>query len=304
MNAHHFPAAAVATTDSGGTAGYRRHRTLPIRIELIRQLRRRRTHVGFLLLLALPIIVALAVKFGPSSDPASSGNGRGFGSGSADLVGLATSSAANFTVTMLFFASGFLLVVIVALFCGDTVASEASWSSLRYLLAAPVPRRRLLANKLIVGLLLSAAALVVLPAFAYLVGLITFGGGPLQSPLGGTFAGLDAVARIAAMSGYLFIALLFTAGLAFLMSVLTDAPLGAVGVTVVIVIISNILEAIEALGVVREWLPTHYSTAWLGLMSADVDWSPLARGAAYSIVAFAVFVAIAVLRFDRKDIVS
>ena len=44
----------------------------------------------------------------------------------------------------LFVSAGFLLVVPVALFCGDTVASEASWSSLRYLLAAPVPRARLL----------------------------------------------------------------------------------------------------------------------------------------------------------------
>ena len=47
--------------------------------------------------------------------------------------------------------SGFLLVVVVALFCGDTVASEASWGSLRYLLAIPVPRARLLGVKLIVG---------------------------------------------------------------------------------------------------------------------------------------------------------
>ena len=49
-------------------------------------------------------------------------------------------------------SAGFLLVVAVALFCGDTVASEAGWSSLRYLLAAPVPRTRLLRQKLAVAM--------------------------------------------------------------------------------------------------------------------------------------------------------
>ena len=70
----------------------------------------------------------------------------------------------------LFVSAGFLLVVPVALFCGDTVASEASWSSLRYLLAAPVPRARLLWSKLVVALGLSLAAMVLLPLVALAVG--------------------------------------------------------------------------------------------------------------------------------------
>ena len=52
-------------------------------------------------------------------------------------------------------SSSFLLVVVVALYCGDTVASEASWGSLRYLLSVPVPRGRLLGTKLLVSLLYS-----------------------------------------------------------------------------------------------------------------------------------------------------
>ena len=40
----------------------------------------------------------------------------------------------------LFATSGIALSLMVALFTGDTVASEASWSSLRYLLATPIPR--------------------------------------------------------------------------------------------------------------------------------------------------------------------
>lgn len=282
---------------------YRPSSTLPLRVEFIRQIRRRRTLVAYLLVVALPIMVSLAVKFGSNSN-SNSGGGRRLGSGSADLVGLATAGAANFTVTMFFFAAGFLLLVIVALFCGDTVASEASWSSLRYLLAAPIPRRRLLKQKLIVGLVLALGAIATLPVASYVIGLLAFGNSPLQSPLGVEFTPSGSLWRIVAIGLYIFVSLLFAAGVAFLMSVLTDAPLGAVGAAVVLVIISNVLNAIDALGSLRDWLPTHFSTAWLDLLSANVEWSSMARGAAYSIVACALCVALAVYRFDRKDIVS
>lgn len=285
------------------TGTYRAKSTLPLRIELIRQLRRRRTLVAFLLIVALPLIVVAAVKFGPSAEPSGNG-GRRFGGGSLDLVGLATSGAWNFTVTMIFFAAGFLLLVIIALFCGDTVASEASWSTLRYLLAAPVPRRRLLRQKLIIGIVLSMTAIALLIVLSYVIGLIAFGSGALASPAGGVFTSSEAFARVALISGYVFISLLFAAGIAFLMSVLTDAPLGAVGTAVVIVILSNILDAITALGAIREWLPTHYANAWLGALATDIDWTSMARGAAYSIVAFALCIGYAVYHFDRKDIVS
>ncbi len=272
--------------------------TLPLRVEFVRQLRRRRTLVAYALVVALPVLVALAMKFGGN---AGATNRPG---APVDLVSLATAGAANFTLTMLFFSAGFLLLVIVALFCGDTVASEASWSSLRYLLAAPVPRRRLLKQKLIVGLVLSLCAIALLPVVSYFIGLIAFGSGPLGSPLGLSFAFGEGLMRIAAIALYVFISLLFAAGVAFLMSVLTDAPLGAVGAAVVLVIVSNVLDAIDALGSLREWLPTHYSQAWLGLLSSDIDWSDLARGASYSVVVFAICVAVAVFVFDRKDIVS
>ena len=234
----------------------------------------------------------------------SNGSGRRFGGGSLDLVGLATSGAWNFTVTMIFFASGFLLLIIVALFCGDTVASEASWSTLRYLLAAPVPRRRLLRQKLIIGLLLSLVAIVALVVLSYVIGLIAFGSGSLASPAGGIFTEGEALFRVTVITGFVFVSLLFAAGIAFLMSVWTDVPLGAVGTAVVIVIVSNILDAISALGSIREWLPTHYANAWLGALASDIDWTSMARGAAYSIVAFALCIGYAVYRFDRKDIVS
>lgn len=274
---------------------------LPIRVEMIRQLKRRRTLVAFLLVIALPLIVVAAVKFGPSAD---NDGGGGFGDGDLDLVGLATAGGWNFALTMIFFSSGFLLLILVAMFMGDTVASEASWSTLRYLLVAPVPRRKLLRSKLIVGLILFMASIVILLAFSYIVGLIAFGSGPLTTPTAGTFTSSEAIYRLSIIGAYIFISLLFAAGIAFLMSVLTDVPLGAVGTAVIVVIVSNILGAIDALGGLREWLPTFYSNAWIGALNKDVEWGDMFRGTSYSVIAFTILIGFAVYKFDRKDITS
>ena len=289
-------------TMTDAAPGYRARATLPLRVEFIRQFRRRRTLVTYGLLVLLPVVVVLAVRFGPSSDGDS--DGRRFGGGSLDLVGLATSGAANFTVTMLFFATSFLLILVTSVFLGDTVAGEAQWGTLRYLLAAPVPRRRLLAVKLAVGLVSTLVGIVLLVVTSYVIGLVAFGSGPLASPAGGLFADGEMLWRIAAMAGYVFVTLLFTAGIAFLMSVSTDVPLGAVGTALILVILSNILDAIEALGDLRQWLPTEYTNSWIALLQPQVDWSQMARGATYSVVAFVALAAVAFWRFDRKDILS
>jgi ABC-2 type transport system permease protein len=280
---------------------YQAGKTLPYHVELYRQLKRKRTVFAYGFVLSLPILVAVAVKFGPSGN---SGGPTQLGSGTTDLIGLATLGAANFTTTMLYFSTPFLLVTVIALFNGDTVASEASWSTLRYLLASPVPRTRLLIQKMKVSLTLSLLAVLLVPLSSWLVGAIAFGMAPLQTPLGATFENSVAIGRLSIMTGYLAISLLFVAGLAFYLSVRTDAPLGAVGVAVGISILLSILDAITALGSVRDWLPVHYAFTWFDALSTTIDWSEMIRGASYSAITGILFYALAINKFAKKDITS
>lgn len=273
----------------------RRRGTLPLRVEVRRQLHRRRTQLtmGFLVLLPWLLVLAFKVGSGPrnrSQAPA--------------LVDLATGGALNFTVFAVFAATGFLYVVVVALFAGDTVASEASWSSLRYLLVIPVRRSRLLARKLVVALGYSLAALLLLPLVALLAGWVSFGWAPLRTPLGDTLGTWAALGRLAVVVGYLAVSLLFVAALAFLLGVWTDAPLGAVGGAVLLVIVSNILDAIPALGSLRQGLPTHYQYAWADALAPTIAWGQMARGALWSIGFSAVLLALAWRHFLRKDVLS
>jgi len=275
--------------------------TLPYRVEMYRQLKRKRTLFAYLFVMSLPIIVALAVKFGTTGN--STGPTR-FGAGTADLIGLATKGAANFTATMFYFATPFLLIAVVALFNGDTVASEASWSTLRYLLAAPVPRTRLLIQKLKVSLTLSAFGIVLLALTSFGVGTLAFGTAPLQTPLGVTMVNSLAIQRLAIIAAYLAITLLVVAAIAFYFSVTTDVPLGAVGGAIGIMILSNILDAISGLGALRNWLPSHSSFSWFDALSSEIDWSQMIRGASYSVILSAILTSISFIRFAKKDVTS
>ncbi|MGW2488701.1 ABC transporter permease [Streptomyces sp. NPDC001606] len=276
-------------------SGYRAGRTLPLRVELARQLKRRRTLVMGAILTALPFVLLIAFAIG--GNPSSRNN-------QITLMDTATASGANFAAVNLFVSAGFLLVIPVALFCGDTVASEASWSSLRYLLAAPVPRARLLWSKLAVALGLSLAAMVLLPVVALAAGTAAYGWGPLQIPTGGALDTGTAAQRLAVVVAYVFVSQLVTAGLAFWLSTRTDAPLGAVGGAVGLTIVGNVLDAVTALGHWRDFLPAHWQFAWADIVQPHPEWSGMAQGAAVSVTYAVVLFALAFRGFARKDIVS
>jgi ABC-2 type transport system permease protein len=288
----------MTTTLDGSAVGYKAGRTLSLWTEIRRQASRRRTQMalGFMVLLPLIILLAFQLDSGDDDD----GGGGEF----SRLADIATSGGPNFALFTLLVSSGFLLVVVVALFCGDTVASEASWGSLRYLLAVPVPRARLLGIKLVTALLYSLLALVTLTGTALLAGTLRYGWEPLQGPIGGAIPAGEGMLRLAGIVGYLSVSLLVVGSLAFLLSVSTDAPLGAVGGAVLLHILSNILDQIDALGNLRNFLPTHYSQAWLGLLSTPLQSDNIVKGCISALSYATVFFALAWWRFLRKDIVS
>ncbi|MFI0085712.1 ABC transporter permease [Streptomyces bobili] len=279
-------------------SGYRASRTLPLRVELARQLKRRRTLVMGAILGALPFVLAIAFAIGGEPGDGGEGGNR------INLMDTATASGANFAAVNLFVSAGFLLVVPVALFCGDTVASEASWASLRYLLAAPVPRARLLWSKLVVGLGLSLAAMVLLPVVALLVGTAAYGWGPLEIPTGGALDAGTAAQRLVVIVGYVFVSQLVTAGLAFWLSTKTDAPLGAVGGAVGLTIVGNVLDAVTALGDWRDFLPAHWQFAWADAIQPTPEYSGMIQGTAVSVTYAVVLFALAFRGFAHKDVVS
>lgn len=266
-----------------------------IGVELQRQAKRRRTLYAFLALLAIPAIVmtALLVNGGPDT-----------GNGPPQLVDVASSSGLNFALFMLLATSQFLLVVVVALFAGDAVASEAQWGSLRYLLTRPIPRARLLRTKLVVAGLYAGAAVVLVPLASLAMGTMAFGWSAVQTPLAGALGVNTGLGRLALGSAYVVATMAVVTALAFWFSTLTDAPLSAVGGAVVLVVVSEILDQVSALGTIRNGLPTHYWLAWLDLLVDPVDASHMTTGLLQMLPWVVVPLLLAFRHFARKDVLS
>jgi ABC-2 type transport system permease protein len=267
------------------------------RAEVRRQWGRRRTTWAFGLLLALPLVLVGSFFFGERST-----NNRG--GATTRIFDLAQSGAANFSLVLVFLASELLLVLLAALFCGDAVPSEASWASLRYLLVAPVRRARLLTSKLVVGVGSTLLATVLLPAWGLLIGGVFYGWAPLTNPIGEDLGWGEFLPRLALAMAYIFITLLPIAAIAFWLGTRSDAPLAAVGGAVLVSILLNILDQLDALEPYRNAFPGHYSRAWQDALAVSPDYGDMLHGALWSLVWAVAFTMLAYRRFRRTDILS
>src|ERR1043166_1587858 len=128
----------MSVSTLGGAVGYRPTATLTYATEFRRQLARRRTQLTLGFMIVLPVIILIAFEFGRNNRDRG-GNGRGQ---VRALASIATAGGLNFALFTLLVSASFLLIVVVALFCGDTVASEASWGSLRYQIGRASCRER------------------------------------------------------------------------------------------------------------------------------------------------------------------
>jgi ABC-2 type transport system permease protein len=262
-------------------------------LELIRQIKRRRTQVTFALVVGLPVLIVTSIAW--SGGPPDRG---------VDLIDVASRSGINAAFFCLQASSGFLLVVVVALFAGDAIASEASWGSLRYLLVRPIPRLRLMRVKLSVAALLSTSAVLLIPLVGLLAGTIAFGWKPAATPLGGAFSVGTGLGRLLASDFYILASLAVVLAIAFLFSTMTDAPLAAVGGAVMVTVVSQILDLISSLGRIRLFLPTHYWFSWLDLLQTPVPTHSMSRGLISAVLWTAGPLLLAFWHFRRKDVLS
>ena len=122
--------------------------------------------------------------------------------------------------------SRFLLVIIVVLFAGDAVASDASWGNLRSILTRPIGRSRLLVAKAeSAGVLAVIATALVVISGLLVAGIIAFGWHPLDLPLHGfDQSAAQIVGNLAIASVYVLWAMAGVAALAFMVSTMTDSP--------------------------------------------------------------------------------
>jgi ABC-2 type transport system permease protein len=282
-----------------------------IAVELLKLVRRPRCWVSIALLCGLPITVAIFVAVTHLAPPP--------GQGPA-LLSAVLSDGELFPAAALAIVLPIFLPVAVAVVAGDAIAGEASSGMLRYLLARPVGRTRLLVAKLIAVIAYVLLAVVLVALTSYATGRLLFGSAPVAvTPSGLGISTSDVAAnslsgtaltpgevllRTTGAVAFIAVSMLGVAAIALFLSTITDSSLGAALGAVAALIASGVLVALNAGEAVSPYLPTRYWLAWLDFFRQPILWHDIDRGFAIQAVYVAVFLAAAWANFASKDITS
>jgi ABC-2 type transport system permease protein len=265
--------------------------------ELKKQALRPRTWVALGFLAVVPIIIAVALKLNP---PDLSRGREG-----ARYFYLATQSGLFLPVAALRVMSGFFLVVVICMFAGDAVASEAGWGNLRYLLVRPVSRGRLLTAKLFVAAVFAVASTALVALSGLVAGVIAFGWDPITIPIPGLSQSTgDILGNLALAIVLITWGLAAVVAFAFMLSTMTDSSAGAIFGAVGLYIVSLILGQIDSLGAIRYGLPVQYYDAWSDLFASNKFTDDMWRSILLQVPYVIVFCGIAWWWFHRKDVKS
>ncbi len=268
-----------------------------VAVEFRKQLFRMRTYLSMLLMVGIPTLMTAAFLLT---------GGRG-DRGTPDLLDLATRSGLNMPLAALALMSNFLLPVAVVNLAAGSIAEEASWGSLRYLLLRPVSRSRILASKLTIVAIFAIVATFLIVIAGTIEGVLAFGWHPVLSFSSGRLEALPpgtALARLFLSTLYVTWSLTGIIAFGFFLSTVTDAALGALMGGMGLFIVSFILDALPPLKGIRSILPTHFWHAWEALFTNPVSTDHIVRGVLLQLPYIAVFLTLAWWWFHRKDIVS
>jgi ABC-2 type transport system permease protein len=275
-----------------------------IRVELVKLLRRPRTWVAVAMLCALPVIVAAFVSARHLAPPP--GRGPAFLSAVLNNGSLYPAAAMAMVVPI-------FLPIAVAVLAGDAIAGEAAGGTLRYLLARPVGRTRLLVAKLVALTAFVLIALAAVVGTSYLAGTQLLGTAPpaavgepggVTSLSGAPLTPTQLTLRVLGTVGFITVSMLGVAAIALFLSTLTDSSLGAAFGALGVIITSDVLITLDAASSVQPYLPTRYWLAWVDFFRQPVFWHDIERGLLIQLVYVGVLLLASWANFMTRDVTS
>jgi ABC-2 type transport system permease protein len=280
-----------------------------IGVELVKLARRPRSWVAIALLCLLPVLVAVFVAVTHVVPPPGQG---------PTLLSTVLSNGELFPAAALAIVLPIFLPVAVAVVAGDAIAGEASSGMLRYLLARPVARTRLLLAKLIALIVYVLLAVVAVAVTSYVAGRLLFGDKPVALTPGGistsnivanslsgtAMTPLDVALRTAGAVAFIAVSMLGVGAIALFLSTMTDSALGAALGALAVLVGSEVLVTLHAADAVSPYLPTEYWLSWVDFFRQPILWRDIDRGFAIQAVYVVVFLGAAWANFASKDITS
>lgn len=254
---------------------------------------RRRNWLGLTVLAAVPVIISLAVKANPPR-----------GRGGPEFIGAITENGLFVALAALAIELPLFLPLAVATISGDSIAGEANLGTLRYLLAVPVHRTRLLAVKYAAIIIFALAATLLVAGVGLVFGLLLFGGGEATLLSGRQVSMGEGLLRLLGVCAYLAANLCAVGAIGLFVSSLTEQPIGAAIATMILTMGSFILDAIQELDWLHPYLLTHLWLNFGDLLRDPVGWEGVRTGLLHAGAYILIFCSAAWARFGTKDVTS
>src|SRR4051812_35585867 len=239
-------------------------------VELRKMFRRPRTWATIAVLNALPVLVAvLLVLTDLAPRP---GEGPPF-------LSAVLRNGALYPLAALAIVLPLFLPIAVAVVAGDSIAGEAQAGTLRYLLARPVGRTRLLVAKLVAVLAFVLVTVVVVAGVGYVIGKSLFHAQPIGgTPVSGTsLTPTELSGRTLLAVGAVAVAVHGVAGFQLVCSTRPHAPLGATMAARAVLVASSLLFPVDPASPIDPYLPARFWLAFVDLFRDPIQWRDLTR---------------------------
>ena len=261
--------------------------------------RRWRNLLLLAVLIGIPVLLGIALRV---SVPRG-GNGGGDGLGAAFLFQVAGNGVflAFLALTVML---TLVLPLVVAVVSGDSLAGEASAGTLRYLLAVPAGRSRLLSVKYAAIVVFALISCLLVAASALIVGVALFPVGPVTLLSGTTVPLSEGLLRLLFVVLYVSVAMAMLGAIGLALSSLTEHPIAAIAAIMIITVASEVSDNIPQFAVVQPYLPTHWWLSFDSLLRTPIDTTVLTHGLLSIGVYIVIFCSIAWAKFSNADITS
>jgi ABC-2 type transport system permease protein len=261
---------------------------------------RRRNQLLLLVAALFPLLIGIGLKAAAPHG----GGGNGPGSGSAAFF----NQLAGNGVFLSFIALSLLLIlvlpVVVAVVAGDSIAGEAGYGTLRYLLTVPAGRTRLLVVKYATIVVWCMAAVFIVSAVALVVGAALFPVGSVTLLSGDTVSLGAGLLRVLWVTLYLCAAMAAIGAIGLAISTFTEHSIGAIAALMILVVASEVVDNIPQFATVAPYLPTHWWNSFDALLRTPIDTTTLEHGLLSFVVYAVLFFLIAWARFTSSDVTS
>jgi ABC-2 type transport system permease protein len=264
----------------------------------LRQVFLRRRNLLLLAVVALfPIIIGIGLRL--ASHPHGGGGGGGL-----SFVTQLTGNGIFLTFIALSLLLTLVMPVVVAVVAGDSIAGEAGYGTLRYLLAVPAGRTRLLAVKYAVIVVFAVAVTFEVSAVALATGAVLFPIGPVTLLSGTTVSLAEGILRLVLVSLYVSAAMAALGAIGLAVSTLTEHAIGAIAGLAIFVVASEIADQVPQFAVIQPYLPTHWWNSFDALLRVPIDSSTLLKGLLSFAVYLLIFGSFAWARLTTADVTS